>query len=71
MTQTPQDAMRAAKMLIGSIQWSEEGGTEVTAWGCCPVCGGADWTGHAENCTVLVVLNQLDEAILALDSQGK
>lgn len=65
------EAMRAAKMLIGSIQWSKDGGTDQTGWGVCPQCYADDWRGHKEGCTVVVVLNQLDEAINAALSDQK
>lgn len=61
------DAIRAAKMLIMSIQWSKDGGTDQTGWGVCPECGADDFRGHEEGCTVVVVLNQLDEAINNFD----
>ena len=44
--------MNADLGVMRSCEFAAEGGSELTQWGCCPVCSGADWKGHRDDCSL-------------------
>jgi len=62
-TKNLEEALKATMVVINGCEFSERGGSEVTEWGICPECGGADWKGHREDCTILKVMSQAREAL--------
>ena len=50
------------------MQCSSEGGTEVTSWGCCPMCGSADFRGHREGCDLNKQIQDVDAFLASVSA---
>jgi len=53
------------------MQWSNEGGTEVSSWGVCPMCGAADWRGHKANCGLHKQIQEVEEFLATTSSAAE
>lgn len=42
--------LEATLVVLRGSEWSAQGGSGVTGWSCCPVCGAADWSEHLDGC---------------------
>lgn len=57
------DALKAALVVINSIEFGGEGGTDCTGWGVCPECSRADFRGHKDDCAIAKVIRQAQNAL--------
>ena len=58
---TPEELalFKLAYSMLAAAQWGVHGGTDVTYWGCCVVCAKADWRGHAADCDLKALLDEM------------
>lgn len=65
------DSLRIASVTISSCQFAKGGGTEVTEWGICPECYGADWKGHNKDCQLAKNIQTIHNTIDELEKELK
>lgn len=65
------DSLKIAAVTIGSCEFAKEGGTEMTGWGMCPECYGADWNGHSKDCQLAKNIETIHNTIDELEKELK
>lgn len=63
MNEKIKSVLQRCLVVINSLEWSEEGGTDYTRWGACPECHRADWHRHSEDCELGKLQKDLHELL--------